>query len=426
MGGKHANKLREVQREITFYLQLFPLVSFVDTTRSWERLMSRAHPYKDTADELHRVHHSEHGIRFNTETLKVTELGDQGVTQSPEVFEEKRSERTSIRSVNLDQLVVLDDVGKGAVLTFSQILAATNNFSGRSLIGEGGFGSVYKGKLPNGLEIAVKRHDTSSHQGEEEFMAEIDVIPKLRQENIIELIGFCVQGKEWILVYEYISNGSLASIIRDETKRTSLNWSKRLKIIEGISDGLLYLQKHSAMCIVHRDIKASNILLDHEMNAKISDFGLATKLAPNATAEVLVRGTWGYADPEYVATGIISDKTDVYSFGIVLLEIISGKLCVSESNIKGTSQRVIFPEFALKNRKKLHKLIDPSLGAKKHERAQIMQCLRVAMLCIRDRAEHRPTMSEVVTMIPSSKTPKDRKTYLSGWERAWVHDCLSC
>uniref|UniRef100_A0A0E0RBW2 Protein kinase domain-containing protein n=1 Tax=Oryza rufipogon TaxID=4529 RepID=A0A0E0RBW2_ORYRU len=372
MGGKQAHQLREVQSDITFYLQLFPLVSFVDTTRTWERLLRRAQP-------------------------SCTE----SVTQCPEVFEEKRSEQTSIRSLNLDQLVV-NDIGKGAVLTFSQILAATNNFSGRSLIGQGGFGPVYKGKLPNGLEIAVKRHDTSSHQGEEEFMAEIDVIPKLRRKNIIELIGFCVQGKECILVYEYIPNGN-------ETKRILLNWSKRLKIIEGISDGLLYLHNHSPKCIVHRDIKASNILLDYEMNAKISDFGLAIKLAPKATTEVLVRGTWGYADPEYVATGVISEKTDVYSFGIVLLEIISGKLCVSGYNVKNRSRRTIFPEFALKNRKKLHKLIDPSLGAKKHERAQIMQCLRVAMLCVRDRAEHRPTMSEVVTMLPSIKTPKDRK-----------------
>uniref|UniRef100_A0A0E0RBW3 Protein kinase domain-containing protein n=1 Tax=Oryza rufipogon TaxID=4529 RepID=A0A0E0RBW3_ORYRU len=123
----------------------------------------------------------------------------------------------------------------------------------------------------------------------------------------------------------------------------------------------------------------------------------------------ILNWTRGYADPEYVATGVISEKTDVYSFGIVLLEIISGKLCVSGYNVKNRSRRTIFPEFALKNRKKLHKLIDPSLGAKKHERAQIMQCLRVAMLCVRDRAEHRPTMSEVVTMLPSIKTPKDRK-----------------
>nr|BBF89175.1 putative CRK5 (CYSTEINE-RICH RLK5); kinase [Oryza barthii] len=421
MGGKQAHQLREVQSDITFYLQLFPLVSFVDTTRTWERLLRRAQPSctEDTADELQKVHHSDHRIRFNTEILNATEFGDQSVTQCPEVFEEKRSEQASIRSLNLDQLVV-NDIGKGAVLTFSQILAATNNFSGRSLIGQGGFGPVYKGKLPNGLEIAVKRHDTSSHQGEEEFMAEIDVIPKLRRKNIIELIGFCVQGKEYILVYEYIPNGN-------ETKRILLHWSKRLKIIEGISDGLLYLHNHSPKCIVHRDIKASNILLDYEMNAKISDFGLAIKLAPKATTEVLVRGTWGYADPEYVATGVISEKTDVYSFGIVLLEIISGKLCVSGYNVKSRSRRTIFPEFALKNRKKLHKLIDPSLGAKKHERAQIMQCLRVAMLCVRDRAEHRPTMSEVVTMLPSIKTPKDRKTYLStGWERTWMHGCLGC
>ncbi|KAG8090446.1 hypothetical protein GUJ93_ZPchr0011g27068 [Zizania palustris] len=340
MAGKQADQLGEVQREIDFYLKLFPLVGFIDTTRYWERFMSTAHPLctKDITDELH---HSEHEI--STDVLKATELGDQGVSQSPEVFEEKQNEKTEISSVNLEELVMLDDIGKGAGLSLSQIVSATNNFSWRSLIGGGGFGHVYKGKLSNGVEIAVKRHYTSSCQAEAEFMTEIDVIPKLRQKNIIELLGFYSKGKEYIIVYEYASNGSLYSIIANEKERRLLDWSKRLKIIEGMADGLLYMHNHS---YIHKDIKPSNILLDHEMNPKISDFGLAMKLAPNVTAEEAVRGTWGYMDPEYLDTRIISDKADVYSFGIVLLEIITGRPTLGNlDSMSGTCPTPLFPEF---------------------------------------------------------------------------------
>ncbi|KAM0824916.1 hypothetical protein ACQ4PT_069916 [Festuca glaucescens] len=293
MGGKQADQLREVQNDITFYLQLFPLVSFVDTSRTFEQLLNRARPLGT------QVHH-----------LILSSLA-----------------RGQVK--NMEELANLFGVEKGAGLSyfsFPQILAATDNLSWRNMVGHGGFGFIYKGKLLNGLEIAVKRHEISSYQGPAEFRAEIEIIQSLRHKNIITLLGYCVQQEEKIIVYEYMPNKSLACIIADESKRKFLNWSKRLQIIKGIADGLLYLQVHSQMCIVHKDLKASNILLDREMNAKISDFGLARKLAPSMTAEVLVCGTHGYADPEYVATGMISDKTNVYSFGVVLLEIIAGKL----------------------------------------------------------------------------------------------------
>ncbi|KAK3120693.1 hypothetical protein QOZ80_9AG0692200 [Eleusine coracana subsp. coracana] len=203
-----------------------------------------------------------------------------------------------------------------------------------------------------------------------------------------------------MLVYEYMPNKCLASVISDETKRRLLKWCKRLEIIKDVAAGLAYLHGHSHR-IVHRDIKSTNILLDHEMNAKISDFGLAIIVAPNTTAEVAVMGTYGYADPDYVATGKISEKADVYGFGVVLLEIISGQLLSRKVKVHNTYIGLLLPDYAHKYPKKVQKLVDPLLGAKKHERAQIKQCIKVALLCIHLRPEHRPTMSEVVTMLSS-------------------------
>uniref|UniRef100_A0ACD5X2K5 Uncharacterized protein n=3 Tax=Avena sativa TaxID=4498 RepID=A0ACD5X2K5_AVESA len=399
MGGKHADRLREVQNDITFYLQLFPLVSFVDTSRTWEQLLSRSRPFatQETMDELHEVHPTEHEDRLRREALHATESEDPE-THLPSKFEE---DQATSQVKNMEELANLFGVEKEAGLSqfsFPQIMAATDNLSWRNMVGHGGFGYTYKGKLPNGLDIAVKRHEISSLQGPAEFRAEIELIQNLRHKNIIKLLGYCVQQEEMILVYEYMTNKSLACIIADESKRKFLNWSKRLQMIKGIADGLLYLHVHSKMCIVHKDLKASNILLDHEMNTKITDFGLARKLAPNVTAEVLVCGTYGYADPEYVATGMISEKTDVYSFGIVLLEIIAGKL--SRFYMHSASLGSL-PEYARRHRKKLHKLMDPLLGAKKNDRAQIMQCVKIALMCVRHPVEDRPTMSEVVVMLCS-------------------------
>ncbi|KAL6654625.1 hypothetical protein ACP70R_008090 [Stipagrostis hirtigluma subsp. patula] len=402
MGGKQAEQLHEVQNEITFYLQLFPLVSFVDTTRTWELLMNRNHNScsEATTDELHTVHRlGQEDSRIRREALKAIEVQDLE-TLLPSEYEEDKIASQIMSAEEIANLIV---VGKGAGLSyfsFSQILVSTNSLSWRKLIGNGGFGYIYKllylGKLPNGHDIAVKRHKESSKQGPAEFKTEIETIASLQHENIITLLGFCVQGEEKILVYEFMPNKSLASVIADDTKRKLLNWSKRLRIIEGIANGLAYLHGHLETSIVHRDIKASNILLDNEMNAKISDFGLAMKLAPNTTAELSVCGTYGYVDPEYIATGRISEKADVYSFGIVLLEVISGKLnCSHEMKAKG----IYLPDDACVYQKKLHKFIDPFLDATKHDRAQIKQCVKVGLLCIRQCAKDRPTMSEVVAML---------------------------
>ncbi|KAF2308791.1 hypothetical protein GH714_018617 [Hevea brasiliensis] len=223
-----------------------------------------------------------------------------------------------------------EDDKKGLDVPFvdlESILAATDNFSDANKLGKGGFGPVYKGKFQGGQEIAIKRLSSGSGQGLEEFKNEVILIAKLQHRNLVRLLGYCVEGHERMLLYEYMPNKSLDSFIFDETKCALLNWELRFTIIMGIARGLLYLHHDSRLRIIHRDLKTSNVLLDEEMNPKISDFGLARifggKQTEGSTERVV--GTYGYMSPEYALDGFFSIKSDVFSFGVVMLEIISGK-----------------------------------------------------------------------------------------------------
>ncbi|GKB45967.1 G-type lectin S-receptor-like serine/threonine-protein kinase CES101 [Tanacetum coccineum] len=212
--------------------------------------------------------------------------------------------------------------------TFQSISSATNNFSSTNKLGEGGFGEVYKGKLADGQVVAVKRLSRSSGQGVTEFKNEIELIAKLQHTNLVRLVGCCVEKKEKILVYEYMPNNSLDFFLFDPRKKGLLDWNSRFVIIDGIAQGLLYLHRFSRLRIIHRDLKASNILLDDYLKPKISDFGLA-KLFGNNESEAntsKVVGTRGYMSPEYMMDGTVSTKIDVFGFGVLLLEIISGKM----------------------------------------------------------------------------------------------------
>ncbi|GKC22786.1 G-type lectin S-receptor-like serine/threonine-protein kinase B120 [Tanacetum coccineum] len=204
---------------------------------------------------------------------------------------------------------------------------ATNGFANKNKLGQGGFGPVHKGILPGGQEVAVKRLSKSSGQGLGEFKNEMILIAKLQHRNLVRLLGYCVEGEERMLVYEYMPNKSLDSFLFDATKKAELNWKTRFNIIEGIARGLLYLHRDSRLRIIHRDLKVSNILLDEEMNPKISDFGMARIFGGNQNEANTNRvvGTYGYMSPEYAMEGLFSVKSDVYSFGVLLLEIISGQ-----------------------------------------------------------------------------------------------------
>ncbi|KAK6785517.1 hypothetical protein RDI58_018972 [Solanum bulbocastanum] len=204
---------------------------------------------------------------------------------------------------------------------------ATNNFSFADKIGEGGFGQVYKGVLEGGQEVAVKRLSETSEQGLHEFKNEVKCIAKLQHRNLVKLLGCCIQGEEKMLVYEYLPNRSLELYIFDEERSALLDWPKRFNIINGIVRGLMYLHQDSRLRIIHRDLKASNVLLDIEMNPKISDFGMARSFRGDETGANTRRvvGTYGYMSPEYAVEGIFSVKSDVFSFGVLVLEIVSGK-----------------------------------------------------------------------------------------------------
>ncbi|KAG2550069.1 hypothetical protein PVAP13_9KG241800 [Panicum virgatum] len=292
-----------------------------------------------------------------------------------------------------------------SVFDFEQVLVATDHFSEENKLGQGGFGAVYKGQFPDGLQIAVKRLASHSGQGFTEFKNEVQLIAKLQHRNLVRLLGCCSQEEEKILVYEYLPNKSLDFIIFDESRRSLLDWSKILAIIEGIAHGLLYLHKHSRLRVIHRDLKPSNILLDSEMNPKISDFGLAKIFSSNNTQRNTTQrvvGTYGYMAPEYASEGIFSIKSDVFSFGVLVLEILSGKRN-SGSQQCGGFINLIGYAWQLWEEERWIELVDASLFPKSHS-VDMMRCINIALLCVQENADDRPTMADVVSMLSSEKT----------------------
>ncbi|KAK3133141.1 hypothetical protein QOZ80_6AG0532890 [Eleusine coracana subsp. coracana] len=284
--------------------------------------------------------------------------------------------------------------------TLRQIKAATRNFDAANKIGEGGFGSVYKGSLSDGTVIAVKQLSSRSKQGNREFVNEIGMISALQHPNLVRLYGCCTEGNQLLLVYEYMENNCLARALFGpvEQHRLNLDWATRHNICLGIARGLAYLHEESAIRIVHRDIKASNILLDKDLNAKISDFGLAKLNEEDHThISTRVAGTIGYMAPEYAMRGYLTEKADVYSFGVVALEIVSGK---SNTNYRPKEDFVYLLDWAcvLHERGTLLELVDPDLGSN-YSREEALLMLNVALLCTTAAPTLRPKMSKVVSLL---------------------------
>ncbi|GAB4831011.1 hypothetical protein Ancab_005024 [Ancistrocladus abbreviatus] len=296
-----------------------------------------------------------------------------------------------------------DEIGSAESLQISlgTIRAATNNFSDSNRLGGGGFGNVYKGKLSNGQEVAVKRLSKDSEQGDLQFKNEVLLVAKLQHRNLVRLLGFCLEGIERLLIYEFVPNKSLEHFLFDPIKRTYLDWATRYKIIEGIARGLLYLHEDSRLLIIHRDLNASNILLDEEMNPKISDFGMARLFMPDQTQgdTTKIVGTYGYMAPEYLLHGKFSIKTDVFSFGVLILEIISGQKMSSFCNEQNGESLL---GFAWRNwlEGTALNLMDPMMP--RVCTTEVMRCVNIALLCVQENVTHRPIMSAVVLMLSSS------------------------
>lgn len=281
---------------------------------------------------------------------------------------------------------------------FQTLKKATKNFHNGNLLGRGGFGPVFLGKLEDGMLIAVKQLSLDkSQQGESEFLAEVRMITSIQHKNLVRLVGCCSDGAQRLLVYEYMKNRSLDLILYGKSD-IFLNWNTRFQIILGIARGLQYLHEDSHVRIVHRDIKASNILLDEKFQPRIGDFGLARFFPEDqAYLSTTFAGTLGYTAPEYAIRGELSEKADIYSFGVLVLEIIS---CRKNTDLTLTSETQYLPEYAwrLYEKSKLIDLVDSRMLDGVPEK-DIFQVLHVAFLCLQPHANLRPPMSEIVSML---------------------------
>ncbi|KAG2396087.1 Cold-responsive protein [Vigna angularis] len=283
-----------------------------------------------------------------------------------------------------------------------ELRLATDNYHSNNKIGRGGFGTVYQGTLKDGRRIAVKTLSFWSKQGVREFLTEIKTLSNVKHPNLVELIGFCIQGPSRTLVYEYVENGSLNSaLLGTRNENIKLDWRKRSAICVGTAKGLAFLHEELSPPIVHRDIKASNVLLDKNFNPKIGDFGLA-KLFPDGITHVSTRiaGTTGYLAPEYAIGGQLTKKADIYSFGVLILEIVSGRSSArrtNETNGEGSPKFLLEWAWQLYEEGKLLEFVDPEMEEFPEE--EVLRYMKVALFCTQSAAGRRPLMIQVVNML---------------------------
>ncbi|XP_039042076.1 putative serine/threonine-protein kinase [Hibiscus syriacus] len=287
------------------------------------------------------------------------------------------------------------------VFSYSELALATRGFSAANKIGEGAFGCVYKGLLANGSIVAVKMLsiELESMRGEREFVSEISALTTLKHDNLVTLKGCCVDGATRLLVYNYMENNSLAQILLGgEKNRIKLGWEARRAISLGVARGLAYLHEEVKPRIVHRDIKASNILLDQNLIPKVSDFGLSRILRDNAShISTHVAGTLGYIAPEYAFSGRLTRKTDVYSFGVLLLEIISGQTVV-DFDLEHGEHYLVQKAWELYRDNRILQLVDPTVGLN-YPQEDAIRFIKVGLLCVQEKARLRPEMSTALKML---------------------------
>ncbi|KAI3466616.1 hypothetical protein Pfo_023279 [Paulownia fortunei] len=317
---------------------------------------------------------------------RTRKLGTAGTSDSVD-----SSLQDALSKVNLEEL---------PLFKFEILANATDRFSDANKLGKGGFGPVYKGELANGREIAVKRLSKASGQGMQEFMNEVVLISKLQHRNLVRLLGCCVEIGETMLIYEYMPNKSLDFFLFDPSQEI-LDWGKRFNIIEGICRGLLYLHRDSRLKIIHRDLKPSNILLDNDWNPRISDFGMARIFGSKQdhVSTIRVVGTYGYMAPEYAMEGRFSEKSDVFSFGVLMLEIATGRRNTSFYNHEG-SLNLLGHVWKLWNEDNVDASIDPRISSPSY-RVELVRCIHIGLLCVQELPKDRPSVWSVLSMLSS-------------------------
>ncbi|GJM94907.1 hypothetical protein PR202_ga11591 [Eleusine coracana subsp. coracana] len=306
-----------------------------------------------------------------------------------------------------------------STFTYEELVRATDGFSDANLLGQGGFGYVHRGLLPNGKEIAVKQLKLGSGQGEREFQAEVEIISRVHHKHLVSLVGYCISGGKRLLVYEFVPNNTLGVPLTCKTNivfghqgkdRPTMEWPIRLKIALGAAKGLAYLHEDCHPKIIHRDIKASNILLDFKFEAKVADFGLAKFTSDNNThVSTRVMGTFGYLAPEYASSGKLTEKSDVFSFGVMLLELITGKRPVDTTQTFMDDSLVDWARPLLMRALEdgqYDELVDHRLGKdfNPNEMARMIAC---AAACVRHSARRRPRMSQVVRALEGDVSLED-------------------
>nr|XP_023879262.1 G-type lectin S-receptor-like serine/threonine-protein kinase B120 [Quercus suber] len=296
---------------------------------------------------------------------------------------------------------------------------ATNFFSKLNKLGQGGFGSVYKGLMPNGQEVAVKKHSLESCQGMIEFTNELKLLHKLQHKNLATLYGCCIEGPEKMLIYEYLPNKSLNYFLFDKEKSASLDWPTRFRIVTGIMRGLQYLHEEAPLRVIHRDIKVSNILLDEHLNPKISDFGLAMLFPGDDTHVDRICGTCGYMAPEYAMEGYLSVKTDVFSYGVLVLEIVSGRKN-HDTKLSSEKQDLLNYTWMLYQAGRTLELIDPTVA--KYNPDEAAMCIQLGLLCCQQSVAERPDINAVHLMLlgDSFTLPRPGKPGIQGRGGRWT------
>ncbi|KAI7751385.1 hypothetical protein M8C21_002980 [Ambrosia artemisiifolia] len=286
------------------------------------------------------------------------------------------------------------------VMDYSLLKAATNDFHESEILGSGGFGCVYKGRLDDNLTVAVKKLDTQSRDALKEFQTEIDILSKVQHPNIITLLGYCVDNETKLLVYELMQNGSLDTQLHGPSCGSNLTWYCRMKIALDTARGLEYLHEHCKPPVIHRDLKSSNILLDSSYNAKLADFGLA--VMDGANKNVKLSGTLGYVAPEYLLDGKLTDKSDVYAFGVVLLELLLRRRPVEKQKQTPPECQslVTWAMPQLTDRAKLPSIIDPVIRDTMDPK-HLFQVAAVAVLCLQPEPSYRPLITDVLhSLVP--------------------------